>query len=60
MPKYDDEHDVKFPACLGCEEYDNIFEVKDGVIAGEFCETGFDGNCKRRRREKDTNAEGRL
>ncbi len=56
MPKYDDEHDVKFPACLDCEEYDNIFEVKDGVIVGEFCETGFDGNCKRRRRAKDKNA----
>jgi hypothetical protein len=56
MPKYDDEGDVKFPACLDCEEYDKIFEVEGGVIVGEFCETAFDGNCKRRRRAKNKNA----
>jgi len=55
-PKYDDEGAVKFPACIDCEEYDKIFEVEGGVIVGEFCETAFDGNCKRRKNAKDKNA----
>lgn len=45
--KYDAEGAILYPAFLGCPEYDNIFEVKDGAIVGEFCEKGFKGECPR-------------
>lgn len=49
MPEYDEEGDVIYPACVGCQEYE--LAATEG-----FCETGFAGNCKRRRNAKDTNA----